>query len=163
MTIQYLCLITKYNNFLGACWFLVKTLSNFVSLLCKLDNQNNSIVHIKESFSNYLRCFFAKITIFPHFFFRCANNAMIGMPHKITTVDKFQGQQNDYILLSLVRTRNIGHLRYASKAFFFTWGIFQWLRGHEEGQVVKNACPCSAFKILKQGQIVVSAFIWLCF
>ena len=26
-------------------------------------------------------------------------------------MDKFQGQQNDYILLSLVRTRNIGHLR----------------------------------------------------
>ena len=36
---------------------------------------------------------------------------MIGVPHKITTVDKYQGQQNDYILLSLVRTRNIGHLR----------------------------------------------------
>ena len=33
------------------------------------------------------------------------------MPHKITTVDKYQGQQNDYILLSLVRTQNIGHLR----------------------------------------------------
>lgn len=44
-------------------------------------------------------------------FFRCANNALIGVPHKITTVDKFQGQQNDYILLSLVRTHNIGHLR----------------------------------------------------
>jgi len=42
---------------------------------------------------------------------RCANNPLIGLPHKITTVDKFQGQQNDYILLSLVRTRNIGHLR----------------------------------------------------
>ena len=33
------------------------------------------------------------------------------MPHKITTVDKYQGQQNDYILLSLVHTQNIGHLR----------------------------------------------------
>merc|ERR1719210_1602308 len=42
---------------------------------------------------------------------RCANNPLIGMPHKITTVDKYQGQQNDYILLSLVRTQNIGHLR----------------------------------------------------
>ncbi len=42
---------------------------------------------------------------------RCANNPLIGMPHKITTVDKYQGQQNDYILLSLVRTHNIGHLR----------------------------------------------------
>ncbi|PKA60044.1 Regulator of nonsense transcripts 1 like [Apostasia shenzhenica] len=29
----------------------------------------------------------------------------------VTTVDKFQGQQNDFILLSLVRTRFVGHLR----------------------------------------------------
>jgi intron-binding protein aquarius len=26
-------------------------------------------------------------------------------------VDKYQGQQNDYILLSLVRTKAVGHLR----------------------------------------------------
>lgn len=32
-------------------------------------------------------------------------------PCKVTTVDKFQGQQNDFILLSLVRTRFVGHLR----------------------------------------------------
>jgi intron-binding protein aquarius len=42
---------------------------------------------------------------------RCADNPLIGMPHKIATVDKYQGQQNDYILLSLVRTYNVGHLR----------------------------------------------------
>jgi len=42
---------------------------------------------------------------------RCAYNPMFGKPHKITTVDKFQGQQNDYILLSLVRTKTVGHLR----------------------------------------------------
>jgi len=42
---------------------------------------------------------------------RCAGNPLIGMPHKIATVDKYQGQQNDYILLSLVRTYNVGHLR----------------------------------------------------
>ncbi|XP_019878186.2 RNA helicase aquarius [Aethina tumida] len=42
---------------------------------------------------------------------RCANNPLIGKPHKITTVDKYQGQQNDYILLSLVRTKAVGHLR----------------------------------------------------
>lgn len=30
---------------------------------------------------------------------------------KVTTVDKYQGQQNDYVLLSLVRTRIVGHLR----------------------------------------------------
>ena len=33
------------------------------------------------------------------------------MPAAISTVDRFQGQQNDYILLSLVRTRSVGHLR----------------------------------------------------
>ena len=34
-----------------------------------------------------------------------------GPPAKIATVDKYQGQQNDYVLLSLVRTRAVGHLR----------------------------------------------------
>ncbi|CAH1791178.1 unnamed protein product [Owenia fusiformis] len=42
---------------------------------------------------------------------RCGTNPLIGWPAKITTVDRFQGQQNDYILLSLVRTRAVGHLR----------------------------------------------------
>jgi len=38
-------------------------------------------------------------------------SAYICKPSRITTVDKFQGQQNDYILLSLVRTKTVGHLR----------------------------------------------------
>ncbi|VDD93074.1 unnamed protein product [Enterobius vermicularis] len=42
---------------------------------------------------------------------RCANNPLIGSPHRISTVDKYQGQQNDYVILSLVRTKNIGHIR----------------------------------------------------
>ncbi|PKI38953.1 hypothetical protein CRG98_040661 [Punica granatum] len=42
---------------------------------------------------------------------RCAPYPFIGPPSKVTTVDKFQGQQNDFILLSLVRTRFVGHLR----------------------------------------------------
>ncbi|XP_042485253.1 RNA helicase aquarius, partial [Macadamia integrifolia] len=42
---------------------------------------------------------------------RCVPYDFIGPPSKVTTVDKFQGQQNDYILLSLVRTRFVGHLR----------------------------------------------------
>ncbi|XP_062863448.1 RNA helicase aquarius isoform X2 [Trichomycterus rosablanca] len=42
---------------------------------------------------------------------RCANNAFFGQPSKVTTVDRFQGQQNDYIILSLVRTKAVGHLR----------------------------------------------------
>lgn len=42
---------------------------------------------------------------------RCGQNPLIGWPLKVTTVDKYQGQQNDYILISLVRTRAVGHLR----------------------------------------------------
>lgn len=42
---------------------------------------------------------------------RCIPYDFIGPPNKVTTVDKFQGQQNDFILLSLVRTRFVGHLR----------------------------------------------------
>lgn len=40
---------------------------------------------------------------------RCAQ--WIGEPAKITTVDKYQGSQNDFILLSLVRTKSVGHIR----------------------------------------------------
>ncbi|EFN59246.1 hypothetical protein CHLNCDRAFT_29663 [Chlorella variabilis] len=42
---------------------------------------------------------------------RCAHHPAFGRPAKVTTVDKFQGQQNDYVLLSLVRTNHFGHLR----------------------------------------------------
>merc|ERR1712032_685843 len=42
---------------------------------------------------------------------RCSWNPLFGEPAKITTVDKFQGQQNDYIIVSLVRTKNLGHIR----------------------------------------------------
>ncbi|CAH2328296.1 RNA helicase aquarius [Pelobates cultripes] len=42
---------------------------------------------------------------------RCGNNPVIGQPSKVTTVDRFQGQQNDYIILSLVRTKMVGHIR----------------------------------------------------
>jgi len=40
---------------------------------------------------------------------RCAN-ARFGLP-RVSTVDKFQGQQADYVLLSLVRSEHVGHLR----------------------------------------------------
>ncbi|KAJ1658990.1 hypothetical protein IWQ61_001861 [Dispira simplex] len=42
---------------------------------------------------------------------RCGWSPYFGVPAKVTTVDKYQGQQNDYILLSLVRTRGVGHIR----------------------------------------------------
>ncbi len=42
---------------------------------------------------------------------KCSWHPLFKTPRKITTVDKYQGQQNDYILLSLVRTKHIGHIR----------------------------------------------------
>jgi intron-binding protein aquarius len=41
---------------------------------------------------------------------KCSWNPIFKKP-KISTVDKFQGQQNDYILMSLVRTESVGHFR----------------------------------------------------
>lgn len=40
---------------------------------------------------------------------RCGN-ALFGMPAHVATVDRFQGQQNEFVLLSLVRTRQVGHV-----------------------------------------------------
>jgi len=34
-----------------------------------------------------------------------------GLPSAISTVDKYQGSQNDFVLLSLVRTKTVGHIR----------------------------------------------------
>ncbi|KAI9732229.1 MAG: hypothetical protein M1818_007548 [Claussenomyces sp. TS43310] len=42
---------------------------------------------------------------------RCAKNPLFGLPKIVTTVDKYQGEQNDYIILSLTRTSRIGYLR----------------------------------------------------
>ena len=42
---------------------------------------------------------------------KCINDPLFGKPGKISTVDKYQGSQNDYILLSLVRTRSVGYIR----------------------------------------------------
>jgi len=42
---------------------------------------------------------------------KCTWNKLFTGIKKISTVDKYQGQQNDYIILSLVRTKKIGYLR----------------------------------------------------
>ena len=42
---------------------------------------------------------------------RCQGNRLFGMPRIVATVDKYQGEQNDYIILSLVRTMHPGYLR----------------------------------------------------
>ena len=42
---------------------------------------------------------------------KCGWNKLFSNIGKISTVDKYQGQQNDYIILSLVRSKKIGYLR----------------------------------------------------
>lgn len=42
---------------------------------------------------------------------RCAKNNLFGLPKIVTTVDKYQGEQNDYVILSLTRTSRVGYLR----------------------------------------------------
>lgn len=42
----------------------------------------------------------------------CAVNPKYGSPHKVTTIDRFQGLEEDYVLVSLVRSgASAGHLR----------------------------------------------------
>ncbi|KAK9365220.1 P-loop containing nucleoside triphosphate hydrolase protein [Lipomyces kononenkoae] len=42
---------------------------------------------------------------------RCKRNPIFRLPRTVATVDQYQGEQNDYIILSLVRTKRIGYLR----------------------------------------------------
>ena len=42
---------------------------------------------------------------------RCKGNKLFGMPRAVSTVDKYQGEQNEYIILSLTRTKTVGYLR----------------------------------------------------
>jgi intron-binding protein aquarius len=42
---------------------------------------------------------------------RCKGNKLFGLPRAVSTVDRYQGEQNDYIILSLVRTKGVGYLR----------------------------------------------------
>jgi intron-binding protein aquarius len=42
---------------------------------------------------------------------RCKSHPLFGLPAWTGTVDKFQGEQSDYVLLSMVRTKGIGYLR----------------------------------------------------
>lgn len=42
---------------------------------------------------------------------RCKSNKLFGLPRIVTTVDKYQGEQNDFVILSLTRTKGIGYLR----------------------------------------------------
>eukprot|EP01053_Blabericola_migrator_P000810 Blabericola_migrator_1__809@NODE_11_length_24785_cov_110_100736_g8_i0_p1_GENE_NODE_11_length_24785_cov_110_100736_g8_i0NODE_11_length_24785_cov_110_100736_g8_i0_p1_ORF_typecomplete_len1530_score316_00Aquarius_N/PF16399_5/1_5e104AAA_11/PF13086_6/9_2e33AAA_12/PF13087_6/1_5e31AAA_30/PF13604_6/9_7e10AAA_30/PF13604_6/0_00068AAA_19/PF13245_6/3_5e03AAA_19/PF13245_6/7_2e13UvrDhelicase/PF00580_21/3_3e03UvrDhelicase/PF00580_21/8_7e08Viral_helicase1/PF01443_18/27Viral_helicase1/PF01443_18/0_00021DEAD/PF002 len=69
---------------------------------------------------------------------KCQWNPLLGLPKRITTVDKFQGQQNDYVLLSLVRTKRTSYMtdmRRLTVAFSrgrlgsYTFGKFDTIKG----------------------------------
>ena len=42
---------------------------------------------------------------------RCRGNRLFGLPRAVSTIDKYQGEQNDYVILSLTRTKTPGYLR----------------------------------------------------
>ncbi|KAG5519202.1 hypothetical protein PMAC_002290 [Pneumocystis sp. 'macacae'] len=42
---------------------------------------------------------------------RCLNNPLFGSPKKIATIDQYQDDCNDYIILSLTRTKDLGYLK----------------------------------------------------
>ncbi|EXJ65561.1 hypothetical protein A1O7_01902 [Cladophialophora yegresii CBS 114405] len=46
---------------------------------------------------------------------RCKNNSLFGMPRIVTTVDKYQGEQNDYVIVSMTRSKSVGYLRDARR------------------------------------------------
>ena len=42
---------------------------------------------------------------------RCKGNRLFGLPRSVSTVDRYQGEQSDYVILSMVRTKSVGYLR----------------------------------------------------
>ena len=42
---------------------------------------------------------------------RCKGNRLFGLPKIVSTVDKYQGEQNDYVIVSMTRSKGIGYLR----------------------------------------------------
>lgn len=42
---------------------------------------------------------------------RCKDKRLFGSPRIVTTVDKYQGEQNDYVIVSMTRTKTVGYLR----------------------------------------------------
>ncbi len=42
---------------------------------------------------------------------RCKGNRLFGLPKNVSTVDRYQGEQSDYVILSMVRTKSVGYLR----------------------------------------------------
>ncbi|KAK0756431.1 hypothetical protein N5P37_011083 [Trichoderma harzianum] len=81
---------------------------------------------------------------------RCAN-PIFGLPKAVATVDKYQGEQNDYIVLSLTRTSRVGYLRDVRRmtVAFSRARLGLYVLGRRE---VFEACPelRPAFDVLLQ-------------
>eukprot|EP01129_Flabellula_baltica_P000321 TRINITY_DN1034_c0_g1_i3.p1 TRINITY_DN1034_c0_g1~~TRINITY_DN1034_c0_g1_i3.p1 ORF type:complete len:101 (+),score=4.01 TRINITY_DN1034_c0_g1_i3:591-893(+) len=67
----------------------------------------NSMVYQNIAEAEYI----VSVYMYMRMMAKCAAHPNFGFPKRVTTVDCYQQQQNDYILLSLVRTRNVGHIR----------------------------------------------------
>ncbi|ODQ67799.1 P-loop containing nucleoside triphosphate hydrolase protein [Nadsonia fulvescens var. elongata DSM 6958] len=69
----------------------------------------------KDNITILTMYFGQKILIEEIIYRRCLKNPVLrvifGSPKAISTVDQYQGEQNDYVLLSLVRTKNLGYLK----------------------------------------------------
>ncbi|KAM0259412.1 hypothetical protein ACHAQJ_003306 [Trichoderma viride] len=82
---------------------------------------------------------------------RCASNPIFGLPKAVATVDKYQGEQNDYIILSLTRTSRVGYLRDVRRmtVAFSRARLGLYVLGRRE---VFEACPelRPAFDVLLQ-------------
>ncbi|KAL7796252.1 P-loop containing nucleoside triphosphate hydrolase protein [Trichoderma afarasin] len=81
---------------------------------------------------------------------RCSN-PIFGLPKAVATVDKYQGEQNDYIILSLTRTSRVGYLRDVRRmtVAFSRARLGLYVLGRRE---VFEACPelRPAFDVLLQ-------------
>ncbi|KAL6875943.1 P-loop containing nucleoside triphosphate hydrolase protein [Trichoderma longibrachiatum] len=82
---------------------------------------------------------------------RCASSPIFGLPKAVATVDKYQGEQNDYIILSLTRTSRVGYLRDVRRmtVAFSRARLGLYVLGRRE---VFEACPelRPAFDVLLQ-------------
>lgn len=87
---------------------------------------------------------------------RCANNPILGSPSKITTVDKYQGQQNDYVIISLTRTKSVGYLRdfrrlvvaFSRGRFgLYVFGNFSLFNKYDEFKIVMDYFKQKSFKL----------------
>jgi len=94
--------IDMFYLFLITNMFKIYNSRHFVNIQCKLCLKLVTKPIIINKHRNY------RLTFNFQIFSYCKTGFFRG---QVTTVDKYQGQQNDYIILSLVRTATVGHIR----------------------------------------------------